>query len=247
MLNFRPKDAQQALREEESALVTNEHNYFLHPSKATPEELERMRQSQLQNQDSSDHTDSASETREQPAQIPTLPSDVCMDHNYVLPFYPEDPELQRKLGLFDPVPVDTSLTKSGRKRKEYKKRAPKLKDVTNLRGASRELKNLFEPVKPQDLKSVKPAYKTRTLHEETQNLYSILFKGVDKEDIDLIQKSYDRLLSGDQPNTYWLNDTHWMDHPVTVIPDPQPTPAKRRRNNNSQSGKLAVILKVNDV
>jgi len=29
-----------------------------------------------------------------------------------------------------------------------------------------------------------------------------------------------------QPNLAWINDTHWVDHPITNIPDP---PAKRRR------------------
>ena len=220
------------LREEESAIVTNEHNYFLHPSKATAENLERLGQPQSY-EDSSDRTDSASETQDQPKQIPTLPPFVCMDHNYVLPFHPDISTQPQEI---DQMNSDMSPVKLGRKRKEYKKRTPKLKDVTNIQGGSRELKNLFEPVKPKYIKPIRPQYKARTLQEETQNLYSILFNGVDREDIDLIQKSYERLLASDQPNTYWLNDTHWMTHPCTVISDPKPPPAKRKRNQ-SLSGK----------
>jgi hypothetical protein len=29
-----------------------------------------------------------------------------------------------------------------------------------------------------------------------------------------------------QPNLAWINDTHWVDHPITQIPDP---PKKKRR------------------
>ena len=29
-----------------------------------------------------------------------------------------------------------------------------------------------------------------------------------------------------QPNLAWINDTHWVDHPITQLPDP---PKKKRR------------------
>ena len=29
-----------------------------------------------------------------------------------------------------------------------------------------------------------------------------------------------------QPNLAWINDTHWVDHPITLLPDP---PKKKRR------------------
>ena len=154
LLNFKPKNAYEALLEEERAIVTNEHNYSQPPTTHLSEQ-----------------TDSASETQEQQnRQISTLPESIALDHGYVVRYY--TPEIWEELEKVKP--------KSVRKRKEYKKRQPKLKDVTNLRGASRELKNLLQPVKPEELKEYeppKPLYTSRSLQEEATNMYSILFSG----------------------------------------------------------------------
>ena len=42
-------------------------------------------------------------------------------------------------------------------------------------------------------------------------------------------------MSGEQTEaSYWLNDTHWMDHSQTLIPDP--VPSKRRRIGQPGTG-----------
>ncbi|ELU13685.1 hypothetical protein CAPTEDRAFT_150651 [Capitella teleta] len=61
-----------------------------------------------------------------------------------------------------------------------------------------------------------------------QVTYEFLFKGIDVEDVDFIKKRYEELLGNDSPQTYWLNDTHWVDHSHTRIPDPVP-PKKRKK------------------
>jgi len=58
--------------------------------------------------------------------------------------------------------------------------------------------------------------------------YKFLTEGVDEEDIMYLKRSYELLLNEglNQPALQWINDTHWVDHPITNIPDP---PKKRRR------------------
>jgi len=43
-----------------------------------------------------------------------------------------------------------------------------------------------------------------------------------------IKRSYEMMLneSMNQPKMAWINDTHWVDHPITLVPDP---PKKKRR------------------
>ena len=45
----------------------------------------------------------------------------------------------------------------------------------------------------------------------------------------LLKKSYEQLLSADYPETYWLNETHWADHPTTAVLSPQPLVGRKGR------------------
>jgi histone-lysine N-methyltransferase SETD1 len=112
--------------------------------------------------------------------------------------------------------------KKGRKRK-----MDALLDITNKKDdkISRELARLLEPVKPKEIKVVK--FEPRVLEEERRVFYNIFSNGIDVEDINYLKKSYENLLSTDDPMFYWLNDILWVDHPLTNIPDP--VPQKRRR------------------
>ena len=49
-------------------------------------------------------------------------------------------------------------------------------------------------------------------------LYEFLTRGLTAEDIDYLHRCYEGLLADDQ-NSYWLNDTHWVDHAVTDRPE----------------------------
>jgi histone-lysine N-methyltransferase SETD1 len=58
----------------------------------------------------------------------------------------------------------------------------------------------------------KIAYKERDIMGEMRTLYEFLTQGIDLEDISYLRKSYECMLQDDN-QSYWLNDTHWVDHP----------------------------------
>jgi len=54
------------------------------------------------------------------------------------------------------------------------------------------------------------------------------------EDINYLKRSYEQmLLDADTSDgqSGWLNETHWVDHTATDLPDP---PKKRRRGGQNQ-------------
>jgi len=76
---------------------------------------------------------------------------------------------------------------------------------------------------------VKPVkFTPREQYEKFQIIYKFLTDGIDSEDIMYLKRSYEMMLNEglSQPNLAWINDTHWVDHPITNIPDPPP---KKRR------------------
>ena len=85
-------------------------------------------------------------------------------------------------------------------------------------------------------------YKARDRKEQYKLLYRFLSNGLDLEDIGYLKRSYEMMLnqqaaSEDQKSKtdlYWLNDTHWVNHPVTDIAE---TPRKRRRGDGDYSKK----------
>lgn len=128
--------------------------------------------------------------------------------------------------------VSPEKPKKGRKRK-----SDALLDITNKKEnkISRELAGLLEPVKPKEIKIVK--FEPRTYEEERQVFYNIFNSGIDVEDINFLKKSYENLLSTDDPMFYWLNDILWVDHPITNIPDPVPTKRRRKMDQDVPSTK----------
>ncbi|KAF0288681.1 Histone-lysine N-methyltransferase SETD1 [Amphibalanus amphitrite] len=58
----------------------------------------------------------------------------------------------------------------------------------------------------------------REVMAEMALLYEFLTRGLSAEDIDYLHRCYEGLLADDQ-NSYWLNDTHWVDHPATDRPE----------------------------
>ena len=211
-----------------SDAMAAEHNYFQKPADTVE----------------SDRTDSASEGEQD--LVPTLPPQIQIDHNYCVSFFPEDSmnkkvrkddkkksessldeiinaviarsqeEQKNKDFLAPEPPVETKPKKQPRQRKDSTRKTPnkKLKDVTNLK------KEVITPPKP------KPTFKTRELQEEMQVLYDFLINGIDEEDSNFLKRRYDEMLGEDDMQTYWLNDTHWVDHTHTLIPDP---PKKKKK------------------
>ena len=223
-----------------------EHNYFM---KGTPKKERRQRRDSgifeeipgvvLNGPDDvaiipptkeSDETDSASEG--EPELTPCLPTMLAVDHQYCQLYHPVEQQPSRSghrktdrilitnenqapamdIGAETEVVASAQPVKKGRKRK--------ISDVTNL-GGSRELASLLPPPKP------KPKFKPRILKEEIDIAYDFLIKGIDLEDLEYLRQRYEELLSDDRPQTFWLNDTHWVDHCPTYVPDP---PKKRTKD-----------------
>lgn len=63
------------------------------------------------------------------------------------------------------------------------------------------------------------AFAKRNVVQEMNILYEFLRTGVDAEDVQYLKRSYDAMLQ-DEVQGCWLNDTHWVDHPPTNIPNP---------------------------
>lgn len=83
----------------------------------------------------------------------------------------------------------------------------------------------------------KVTYKERDIVEEMNVLFEFLTKGIDMEDILYLKKSYEILLADDS-QSYWLNDTHWVDHCPTDVP--YTPPKKKARKHGYQHEELQV-------
>ncbi|XP_077397985.1 histone-lysine N-methyltransferase SETD1A isoform X2 [Festucalex cinctus] len=88
------------------------------------------------------------------------------------------------------------------------------------------------------LTSAKPApspeppaikYENRSEFEQMTILYDIWNSGLDSEDLMLLKTTYEKLLQNDH-NSDWLNDTHWVQHTVTNLPNPR----RKKRNADGQ-------------
>ena len=175
---------------------------------------------------------------ELPVLVPTLPASIAMDHNYSRPFFP----LQNDAVTFVKSSVDSADTsvdakmevdvftkpsKISKSRKYKNDKLGRLSDLTNHVPGSRELVSLLPPVSPP-----KHKFPQKTRDQEIFAFWDFLCKGIDSEDIAYMQQTYESLLQVDIPQTYWLNDTHWYDHPPTFSADVViPPPRKKRKFN----------------
>lgn len=65
---------------------------------------------------------------------------------------------------------------------------------------------------------------------EMQVMYEFLTRGIDREDVEYLRRAYESLLAEDAQG-YWLNDTHWVDHPPTDVVYGPPKKKSKRHNN----------------
>lgn len=86
--------------------------------------------------------------------------------------------------------------------------------------------SLSDSLPPSHHYATPTIYRERDLMSEMEILYEFLTRGIDHEDVEYLRRSYEALLA-DDTQSYWLNDTHWVDHPATDIP----SPAKRRKRD----------------
>ncbi|KAM9746584.1 LOW QUALITY PROTEIN: histone-lysine N-methyltransferase SETD1A [Menidia menidia] len=85
-----------------------------------------------------------------------------------------------------------------------------------------------KPDPAPELPAVK--YENRSEFEQMTILYDIWNSGLDGEDLMLLKKTYEKLLQDDHGSD-WLNDTHWVNHTITNLPNP-------RRKKKSADGQL---------
>lgn len=77
-------------------------------------------------------------------------------------------------------------------------------------------------------------FKARDIMAEMTVMYEFLTRGIDREDVALLRRAYEALLAEDahaHAHGYWLNDTHWVDHPPTDILYGPPRKKSKRHNN----------------
>ncbi|XP_019950137.2 histone-lysine N-methyltransferase SETD1A [Paralichthys olivaceus] len=87
---------------------------------------------------------------------------------------------------------------------------------------------LQKPVPAPEPLAVK--FDNRSEFEQMTILYDIWNSGLDGEDLLLLKKTYEKLLQDDHSSD-WLNDTHWVTHTITNLPNP-------RRKKKSTDGQL---------
>ncbi|XP_043250324.1 histone-lysine N-methyltransferase SETD1 isoform X1 [Colletes gigas] len=166
-------------------------------------------------------------------------SQVYMEHSYSLP--PSQPEITEFVvrappAQIKPVKIKSSkiikLAKSKDKTHKVEKRKynkyTKIHSHQNHEGEKENIQNefVYEKYSQQVVQEPTVTYKERDLMSEMAILYEFLTRGIDAEDVEYLRRSYEALLADDSQG-YWLNDTHWVDHPATDIP----SPAKRRKRD----------------
>ncbi|GFY66481.1 histone-lysine N-methyltransferase SETD1B-A [Trichonephila inaurata madagascariensis] len=103
-----------------------------------------------------------------------------------------------------------------------KKTKVKRKRHSSSRINHKEIKSpVMADIKPPEPQSYSgPIFEKRSVMGEMNVVYDYLKTGLDQEDINYLQKSYDALLQDDAQG-FWLNDTHWVDYPAPVPPPPK--------------------------
>lgn len=91
---------------------------------------------------------------------------------------------------------------------------------------------LYSPVESEQKHSSheKVTFAARDIMAEMQVMYEFLTRGIDREDVEHLRRAYDALLAEDA-HGYWLNDTHWVDHPPTDLCYDPPRKKSKRHNN----------------
>ncbi|XP_052738940.1 histone-lysine N-methyltransferase SETD1 isoform X2 [Bicyclus anynana] len=113
------------------------------------------------------------------------------------------------------------------KKKETKKPYKRKHEVKKLA----EIQNkLFPPQRDYGSLHARVSFKPRDMMAELQVLYEFLTRGVDREDVQHLRRAYEALLAGDAQG-YWLNDTHWVDHPPTDLTYSPPRKKSKRHTN----------------
>ncbi|XP_069684013.1 histone-lysine N-methyltransferase SETD1 [Periplaneta americana] len=134
------------------------------------------------------------------------------DHGYMMP-QPKTPPKPLATIMEDNDTIITPKSKKPRK---------SLKFEGVLTTPKKSIPKVTPPTQPV-------VFAKRDIMAEMTVLYEFLTRGIDAEDINYLRRSYEAMLADDSQG-YWLNDTHWVDHPVTDLA----SPAKKRKRDDSR-------------
>ncbi|GBN69887.1 Histone-lysine N-methyltransferase SETD1B [Araneus ventricosus] len=135
---------------------------------------------------------------------------LVVDHEYTKPRAVTPPFIKP----MSPVKVP-SPQKEVKKTKVKRKRHSSNKTVQEMKPEIKPPETTYiRPPEPQSYSG--PIFEKRSVIDEMIVLYGFLKNGLDQEDINYLQKSYDALLQDDAQG-FWLNDTHWVDYPDILL------------------------------
>lgn len=178
--------------------------------------------------------------QQSPSSPSSQASQVFMEHSYSLPPAQPEPPVTEQIARPPPAPIKPVKMKPSKivklakdkdkvhkvEKRKYSKYS-KIYSHQNHEGEKENIQNEFVYDKyPKKVSEPSVTYKERDLMSEMGILYEFLTRGIDAEDVEYLRRSYEALLADDSQG-YWLNDTHWVDHPATDIP----SPAKRRKRD----------------
>ncbi|XP_078681941.1 histone-lysine N-methyltransferase SETD1B-like isoform X2 [Branchiostoma floridae x Branchiostoma belcheri] len=136
---------------------------------------------------------------------------------------PKDKENEAPIEVSIPS-VDLVTTETKEEPKPHRKTSSEKDKEIILRDSQ-----VTNKIKEEELRKPEPPrFDPRDNLMEMEVLYEFLKTGIDLEDVRYLQSSYDSLLQQDNSGVDWLNDTHWVYHPPTRIPNP---PRKRRKDD----------------
>ncbi|KAJ8711311.1 hypothetical protein PYW07_008553 [Mythimna separata] len=180
-------------------------------------------------------------------------SQVALDHSYCRPPPDAAPErrpsnhLQHDHGYTWMAEPESALSPpmEDRDRDEKEREDREVPRETSKKDAKRPYKRKHEPKKLAEIQNKlyepretdydkvmypKVTFKARDLMAEMQVMYEFLTRGIDREDVEYLRRAYEALLAEDA-HGYWLNDTHWVDHPPTDVCYSPPKKKSKRHNN----------------
>lgn len=148
------------------------------------------------------------------------PSTVFSDHSYCMPQQvyspPPIPDWETELAMADKL-VSSNSVEIMSKQKIQEISPKKSKQPLSVRDNNKiELLDQLSIQKHRDNQFKTKYFNRRDLVQEATILFEFLTKGIDVEDINYLKQSYESLLANDTVH-YWLNETHWVNHPDILL------------------------------
>ena len=180
------------------------------------------------------------ETKSEPSQPPKAPEKPPVKIPKQSPIHILDHDYAK------PAPVSSDeevVTEHG----YSKMRSPPAKKIAEVAKTKKPpLKSLVKPLVSRQTSIAVPqrrerTFKPRDYKSQFELMYKFLSKGLDLEDINYLKRSYYSMTYEDNEDKklFFVNETHWVDHTITDIPDP---PKKKRKEDFSRAHKTGKYI-----